>query len=105
VQATRGIRKHQRRLRREWKCSARMVVADWNLDIKRTAVRAYFSGCFPSLRSTWEPPFPEGGTHGKRIIDIAFINRGLRVVQPPVLRKHTGASDHTAFRQVLAFAD
>lgn len=104
AQSTRGIRRHQKRLMREWKCDGKMFVADWNLDIKRALVRLYVQVAFPRMSLTWQPPFPERGTHGKRIIDLALIGKGgLRVVQQPTLRQHTRASDHTAFRQVLAF--
>lgn len=76
-------------------------IADWNLDIKKAWVRAVLRGYFPGLKLTWKKPFPNDGTHHKRIIDATLTN--LRVKRKAVLVRDDDSSDHRPYQDVLDF--
>src|SRR5262245_50289516 len=48
------------------------MCADWNLDFKQKWCRQYVKDEFPSMHCTWSKPFPNGGTHGSRLIDAVW---------------------------------
>lgn len=101
--ATRNWQRHLVELRRSWKPTARLVVADWNVNLRAPWFRAFLGRLFPAMRPVWKRPFPKRGTLGRRIIDIPLISRRLAVTAGPrLLRQHT-SSDHTAFRVELGW--
>lgn len=80
-----------------------LMVADFNVDIKKSLFRSWLKATFPALRPTWNSPFPARGTHaGGRIIDIPLISKELVIVKDPQLQRTTG-SDHTGFSETLGF--
>lgn len=75
-----------------------LVVADWNLDLHRKWARRYVMAQFPSLRLTWVGHMPEGGTHGRRLIDATHTDMQVRSV---TLRPGNRSSDHRPYDEVL----
>jgi hypothetical protein len=103
LDATHRWKRQQVALAHRWQPSARMMVADWNVSLRGRWFRRYLAKVYPALRPTWVTPFPKTGTLGSRIIDVALINRGLRIVtKAKVLTQHK-SSDHRAFKARLAF--
>lgn len=78
-----------------------LLVADWNLDLKKRWVRVLIKSQFPTWKWAWKK-FPKVGTHGNRLIDFSLI-KGLKVVRTPVIHKITGASDHRGYHEVLGW--
>lgn len=101
--ATRRWKKQQLALARRWQPSARIMVADWNFDLRVRWFRRYLANLYPAFRPTFVAPFPSTGTLGRRIIDIALVNRGLRIVQKAKILVQHKSSDHRAFKMRLAF--
>lgn len=89
----------KRELRRKHKTDGVMVVGDWNLNILRPAVRAYFKALFPRAEVNWKMNTKNRGTLGRRYIDFALL-WGLKVLRGPTSHP-TASSDHRYFRQVL----
>lgn len=100
--ATRRWHAYTKERTRQWKPTARLLVADWNVSIKAKWFRVYLGNLFPALRPIWRSPYPARGTLGSRIIDTALVSRRLGVVEARILGRHE-SSDHRAFRVRLAF--
>jgi hypothetical protein len=80
------------------------LALDWNLNIKTGWVRGYLRSRFPGMRSAWRRPFPQGGSHGRRLIDGLLV-RGLRILTPSRLLKKFPGLDHHAVLTVLGVPD
>ncbi len=99
--AQKGWRGRWNYLANKYKTDAVVVIADWNLNLKKAGVRALFKVVQPGMRSVWNKgPFPSSGTHGTRIIDFTFIRGKIVLVggKPKILAKNA-SSDHTAYIQ------
>lgn len=93
-----GWRNAIRELRTRFRPSVVMIVADWNVDVRRPHWRRVLADAFPHQRLTWRRPLPTRGTHaGGRLIDATLTNAHGRAV----LRRHTAASDHTPYVERL----
>jgi hypothetical protein len=86
-------------LRRRYKAKV-VMVADWNLNIKKPVYRALLHALHPRLTLTWKSPFPAGGTHGTRIIDATLTN--LLVLHNAYLLHDDDSSDHRPYAETLA---
>lgn len=100
-QTIRSVKRIKRRLVKRFKPQGVMVVGDWNLNINRAAVRAFFTARFPRMTVNWRMDTTEHGTLGKRFIDFALL-RGVRVVHGPTSHT-TPSSDHRYVQQTLEF--
>src|SRR6478752_2278077 len=60
------------KLAKQYKCDARLMVADWNADFKLAWVRALVKSMAPTYLNTWKQLDVKGGTHGNRIIDATL---------------------------------
>lgn len=98
--AVRGWKRHLWVLRKQWKPTARLVVADWNMNLRTPWFRRYLAKTFPAMDPTWHRPLPRRGTLNRRIIDVPLVSRRLVVRGRPQFLQHR-SSDHTAFRTVL----
>lgn len=103
ISAMRNIKRAQRRIMRVYKPHGKMFTADWNLNLRRRAVRVMFRVLYPGMRPTFGPPFPQRGTFGQRLIDFTLIGRTLRPVTKPRILARSGSSDHLPYYQVLDF--
>lgn len=100
--ATRNWARHQRRMKRQWNPTGRMLVADWNVNWKRFWFRAYIHMLMPNFKSVWRKPYPTKGTLGSRLIDVAIFNiRRLALAEKARLLTRHESSDHRSFRAVL----
>lgn len=72
-----------------------IVIADWNLNFKRRAIRLVVKRYWPGLSLTWRGPWPSGGTHFKRIIDGTMTN--LDIEEYARLLEDDGSSDHRPY--------
>lgn len=99
LEAHREWKRHVNWLRKRYRVKV-MMVADWNLDIKKRWVRAALKALHPRLKLTWREPF-EGGTHHNRIIDATVTS--LRVLREAVLFEDDASSDHRPYFEVLGF--
>lgn len=79
-----------------------LLVADWNLDLKKAWVRALIKSQHPKWKWVWKT-FPTVGTHGNRLIDFTLFKGPLRVVERPQIHGITKASDHRAYEETFAF--
>lgn len=98
--SVKGIKPVKKMLKKKYKPSAFMVGGDWNLNIGRLDVRAFFKTIFPGATPNFTHT-PHVGTLGKRIIDIWFLWK-LIVRRAPKIHP-TPASDHRWYDEVLAF--
>jgi hypothetical protein len=76
-----------------------LVVADWNIDVRRPVWRSTVLRHFPGLRRTWDVgALPRAGTHaGRRLIDATLTNgRGRARLLP-----RTASSDHRPYDEIL----
>lgn len=101
--ATRSWHRHLRSLRKAWKPTARLVVADWNVNLRAPWFRVYLSRLFPAMRPVWQRPYPKRGTLRRRLIDIPLVSWRLAVTSGPRLLRQHVSSDHTAFRVGLGW--
>lgn len=79
---------------------AMILDADWNLNIERADVRAFFKLLLPRFTPNWAK-YDTKGTLGKRFIDVGFL-RGLKVTVPPVPHD-TPSSDHRYYIETLEY--
>lgn len=96
--AVRGWAAWVDRARRRWHPDAVLVVADWNVDLRRPVWRNRIRREF-HLRPTWEPGhLPRRGTQGRdRLIDGTLTDLRGRAR----LLRWTPVSDHTPYRERL----
>lgn len=90
-------------------CTDLILACDSNLNYHRQWVQAYVADLASdhNIRVSWDnhmPPASEG-THGHRLIDLALVERSLRVLSIKILRnrKVKRSSDHLAFTEVLEY--
>jgi hypothetical protein len=78
-----------------------LVVADWNVDLRRAHWRAVVRSYFPGLSITWRRPLPAAGTHaGHRLIDATLTDgRGRARLLP-----RTASSDHRPYTERVTAA-
>lgn len=69
-----------------------VLAADWNLDLRRTAVRAQLAKPYPHMRWAWAPG--QKSTEGGRVIDGVLTN--LRVLSPARTLPAVPGFDHRA---------
>lgn len=100
--ARRNWVKHAKALRKRFGAKSIMLVADWNLDLKKKWVRVLIKAQHPRFKWLWKN-WPVVGTHGNRLIDFTLIKGGLRMVKHPEIHGMTRASDHRAYEETLAF--
>lgn len=92
------------KLKRQHRADAILLVADWNIDLKRVWVRSLIKTLMPSYRFVWRNrAYQTIGTHGSRLIDFSVFKGKLRVHRRPDIHKITSASDHRGYDEVLAF--
>lgn len=96
MSAVQGIRKRRRQLRRRFKPDAEILTGDWNLNVLRTVVRAYFVAAFPNMRLNVPEKYRGPGTLGRRFIDWT-LTQGLEVIGAPKVAELRG-SDHRMVR-------
>jgi hypothetical protein len=101
-EARRNWVRRVKQLRRKYDADAMMIIADWNIDLKRAWVRTLIKSLFPTWRWVWNE-FPNIGTHGNRLIDFTLIKGKLRIAKKPKIHRITGASDHRGYEEVLGF--
>jgi hypothetical protein len=98
----RNWRKHWNMITKLYSTDGLVVVADWNVNLKRRAFQTLFRTLFPSLKSAWgSGPFPAGGTHGRRLIDFTLYRGKIRQSGKPFLMKDDDSSDHRPYKEVL----
>lgn len=99
-----GIRSRRSELRKEFKVDAEIVTGDWNLNIMRAAVRAWFAATLPGLKPNFSTSYKGAGTIGGkkgRVIDFSLL-RHLTVMEEPVVFKVVG-TDHKSASTKLKF--
>lgn len=85
------------RQRARYDPDATLVVADWNVDVRRAVWRRIVARRFPGLRLTWRPPYPRAGTAGRRLIDATLTDaRGRAQLLPG-----DASSDHRPYLERL----
>lgn len=84
---------------RRWQPDLILVVADWNVDLRRTAWRSYVQDAFRHLRISWRPraALPAAGTRNARFIDATLTNGAGRAR----LLSDDATSDHRPYREEL----
>lgn len=95
------LRRRVNRLKSRYNCTAALIVADWNLNIKRRWVRARIRAIHPNWTLTWRRPYPAGGTHGDRIIDATIKKGKISIVQEARLLPDDESSDHRPYIEWL----
>lgn len=97
----RGLRRLVRSLAKTYKAAWTMIVGDWNLDLHKTWVNAYFKTRFVGYHLNFTKPYPLGGTDYARLIDFALL-QGLRPKGEPVIHRPRRAGfDHFGWSEVL----
>ena len=74
-----------------------LAAADFNLDYHQTWVREWADRKFGRLKPAWADRLPDGGSHGRRLIDWALTD--LRVTSAKLARDDA-SSDHRPIRTV-----
>lgn len=105
-------REAQRNWKKEWNRLAKkhdvdgvLVVADWNINIKRKLFLPLFKAIQPGLTLVFNyKDVPVDGTHHKRWIDFSFIRGELKVVKSPWLLKDDNSSDHRPYAETFAWS-
>lgn len=87
--------------RKKYRPALTMVVADWNVDFHMPIWKGRVQNFFPRLKLNWAGHMPEGGTHGKRLIDGTMAN--IRA-KNAFLLKDDASSDHRPFGSVYVKA-
>lgn len=98
-----ATKKRVNRLAKKFKASARLIVADWNVDFKNVWVRRMVKAIAPSYTLTWENVKVKGGTHGNRIIDATIIRGKLEVKGSAKLYEDDPSSDHRPYIETLSW--
>jgi hypothetical protein len=75
-----------------------MVVADWNVDFHMAVWRDRVKNHFPSMHLGWTGNMPNGGTHGKRLIDGTMATARASNC---VLLKDDDSSDHRPYGEAI----
>lgn len=100
-------RKQQKAWKRTWNVLAKryhvdaiLIVADWNVDIKKVGFRSLLRGLQPGMKLAWgNGPFPKGGTHGRRLIDFSFYRGAIKPQGLPYLLPDDNSSDHRPYAE------
>jgi hypothetical protein len=74
-----------------------MIVADWNVDFHNKVWRDRVQAFFPKLRLCWTNNMPQGGTHGKRLIDGTMATR---LSKKSSLLQDDASSDHRPYGSI-----
>lgn len=77
---------------------AGLIVADWNVDYHSKHWRQHVQAIFPSLHLNWQGHMPNGGTHGKRLIDATW---GTQKPTKTRLLKDDNSSDHRPYGEAF----
>lgn len=77
-----------------------MLVADWNVDFHSGHWRGWVGDKFPSLVLGWKGHMPNGGTHGKRLIDATWAT--VPSVKARLL-KDDDSSDHRPYGEAMGW--
>jgi hypothetical protein len=86
----------------ELRGEANVLAADWNLNLKRPWVAALLRAKLRGLRNAWRI-WPQGGSHGDRLIDGIRVSRKLRIVGSSRLAKPFAPFDHRMVMTELAW--
>ena len=86
-----GLHSWKEAQRQQWKPDWLGACADWNLDMKVGWCRQTIKDTFDQWHCTWQSPYPNGGTHGDRLIDAVWCNGTTTKCQ---LLKDDDSSDH-----------
>jgi hypothetical protein len=76
-----------------------MLCADWNVNLKLDFFRDYIRNVFPNMSCTWRSPYPNGGTHGDRLIDATWTDG--RRDEDAWLLKDDDSSDHRPYADIV----
>lgn len=98
--ALKGLQAEKKRAIKKYQPDAVIIDGDFNENIERLDVRAFFKAMWPHFTPNWTT-FNSVGTLGKRFIDILFLKH-LRVVKKG-LPQHTASSDHRWYVDELEF--
>ena len=104
-------REAQKNWKREWNRLAKkhdadgvLVVADWNINIKRKIFLPLFKAIQPGMKLVFtHKNVPVDGTHHRRWIDFSFIRGALKIVRFPWLLRDDPSSDHRPYAETLAW--
>lgn len=97
----RGVRRLARELARNYHADWVLIAGDWNLNLSRLWVEAYFMARFVQYRPNFTAPYPKGGTDAGRLIDFALL-KGLRPKgEPRIHRRHESGFDHLRWHEIL----
>lgn len=102
-QSVRRWKKHCETVAKQFNTKRFVLVADWNLDLKRRWVQSVIRGIFGRrYRFVWNlRDLPVGGTHGPRLIDWTMMRGELRTARGPKIHRSTAASDHKGYDEVI----
>lgn len=98
--AVNGWHTHWNEIRKAKSPAVGMLTADWNIDFHMKTWRDYVQDVFPSLNLTWKNNMPNGGTHGKRLIDATWATKPAKKVR---LLKDDDSSDHRPYGERIKF--
>ena len=98
--AVRGTKRRLNKLARIYKAHGRLLVADWNVNLKRPWARTLVKAIAPRYTLAWRS-FPRGGTHGRRLIDAAIYRGAISAWSG--LWADDKSSDHRPFTTTLTW--
>lgn len=98
--AHRNWSKHLGQVKRSYKCTDLIMVADWNLNFKKRVFRVLLNTLHPTLKLGWYwKKLPTGGTEGTRLIDATLTN--LKIKSHAQLLVDDESSDHRPYVELL----
>lgn len=87
----------------ELRGEASIIGGDWNLDLRKKWVQAFYRSTLRGFRNAWRT-LPKSGTHGKRVIDGVRFTKRLRVVGSSAVLAPVAGFDHRMVRTHFRFA-
>lgn len=96
-----GLKEYRTDQKNQYGIDCAMLCADWNVNFKIEYFRDYVRNVFDQMTCTWQKPYPNGGTHGDRLIDATWTD-GVRE-QDAWLLKDDDSSDHRPYADIVTW--